>query len=218
MASPWPHVPRCSRRNRLARIGSQHQKPHPKWPPLGNKNSFRELWGRYNAVDWKYQDDAKCPRCGHASETTAHVTTCQDHDANKVFRKSMRQLKRYLTSQQTDPQIYRALTCSLRNWRKGRDLEPDQYDPAISRAVQSQTQIGWQDMIEGLVAAPWRQLQQTYYNNTQSRKTGKRWLIGLRTQLIRMGRRQWLHRNHVKHRTGRPRHLQCVHHPPFRWS
>ena len=162
-------------------------------------------------VAWRYQDDAKCPRCGHDQETTEHVTTCQDAEANKVFRKSLRRLKRYFKTTHTDPRIHRALVSSLRTWRKGREINTAQYDPEIQTAIHTQTQIGWQDMVEGLLAVSWRTLQQKYYDRHRSRQTGKKWLIGLRAHLIRLGRRQWLHRNKVKHRTGRPRHLLCVH-------
>ena len=161
-------------------------------------------------VNWKYQDDAKCPRCGHPEETTEHVSICHGRDANKVFRRSHKRLRRVLRKEDTDPRIQRALLSSLKRWRKSEPF-PTTADPDIQQAITQQTEIGWQALLEGLPSHKWAQLQQSYYSAKGSRRKGSRWMVTVLRALVRMGRRQWLHRNDVKHHTLKPRHEECRH-------
>ena len=52
-------------------------------------------------VEWKLQDDARCPRCNHPLETTAHASQCTGQGANEVWEESMEKLDTYFESTDT---------------------------------------------------------------------------------------------------------------------
>ena len=54
----------------------------------------------------------------------------------------------------------------------------------------------------------WARAQQAAYSATGSRRTGSAWAAKLLPKLVRVGRRQWLHRNHQKHNESRTRHAE----------
>ena len=159
-------------------------------------------------VGWKLQDDARCPRCNHPLETTAHATQCTGHGANQVWEESMEKLDSYFESTDTCPRISRALKTALNRWRDQQPQEWMEEDEDIVAALQAQTAIGWQDLLEGLPAKHWRELQELYYIETESRKSSKKWLLGLTKLFIRTGQKQWKHRNDYKHNKGKPRHIE----------
>lgn len=160
-------------------------------------------------VKWKYQEDAKCPRCGHAQEDTIHVTRCPAPAATQLFRKSIRKVRRLLKREQTEPQLRRTLIHALRTWRRLGHLDPSHYAPHFRTVINNQTRIGWQSLFEGLAATEWAKLQQVHYTNIGSRRTGNKWIQKVLKAMIRTGRKQWIHRNDVKHNTEQPRHKEC---------
>jgi hypothetical protein len=76
--------------------------------------------------------------------------------------------------------------------------------------VAQQKRIGWKQLIEGLAGTSWKLFQHNYYVEQKIRKSSNKWIKGLLTHLIRLGRKQWLHRNDVKHNTGRPRQKRMI--------
>ena len=98
----------------------------------------------------------------------------------------------------------------LKRWHLKQPVDPFQFPERVRSAIHQQTTIGWRGLIEGLPAQHWSIIQQQYYSQAGSRRSGKRWLQGLLPLLTRLGRNQWLHRNHCKHKTVRKRHLQYV--------
>ena len=156
-------------------------------------------------VSWKYQDDAQCPRCEHLQETTEHVSQCRGQDASKRFRKSLRQLRRKLRRARTSPSLRSAMLYALKRWHKGHVPDPSHTDAVAQEAITSQNQIGWQSLVEGQMSRHWIVEQQRYLRRKQSRSTGRAWARTILPSLVRLGRRQWLHRNHYKHKRGRPR-------------
>ena len=157
-------------------------------------------------VQWNYQDDATCPRCGHAQETTHHVSTCSGQKAHRLFKHSVRNLNRKLKQMHTDPEIRYTLVRCLHLWRKGKPIDPTVFPRSLHCAVNSQNKIGWQDLVEGQLSKHWRRLQQSYLSRQRSRKSSRRWATELLPKLVTLGRKQWLHRNDYKHRLGKPRH------------
>ena len=161
-------------------------------------------------VAWQYQDDAKCPRCGHPLETTSHVSQCQAQGAADVWRDSMDKVEQYLGNSNTDPRIQLALLQALNHWQQMLPQQWQEHDKDIVQALQAQQTIGWQDWLEGLPAMRWRTLQQYHYNLTDDDRTGKAWLTGLTKLLIQAGQKQWQHRNDYKHTKGQPRYKEMV--------
>ena len=99
----------------------------------------------------------------YALETTTHATQCTGHGANQVWEKLMEKLDSYFESTDTCPRISRALKTALNRWRDQQPQEWMEEDEDIVAALQVQTDIGWQDLLEGLPAQHWRTLQEHYY-------------------------------------------------------
>ena len=161
-------------------------------------------------VEWKYQDDACCPRYNHPLETTTHVTQCSGQGADEVWDESMKKVEKYFDDTDTCPRIRTAVPEALTKWRSLQPQDWSSHDPDIVEALQAQTTIGWQDWIEGLLAKHWRILQQHHYNLNDSQRTGKSWLKSLTKLLIKAGQKQWQHRNDYKHVKGQPRYKRMV--------
>jgi len=150
-------------------------------------------------VKWKYQDDDKCPRC-NASEDTAHVIQCQAEGANEVWSESMAKLTTYLVASRTHPDLQRALLKNLSRWRRGLLPCDDFQEAEVKQATQSQSLIGWKNLLEGLLSKQWHQVQQRHYNSLRGRKSAKRWIKGLFVRLHNLAWNQWDPHNDIKHR------------------
>ena len=161
-------------------------------------------------VKWKYQDDHKCPRC-NASEDTAHVLRCQAEGANEVWSESMAKLTTYLVESRTHPDLQRALLENLTRWRRGLSPCDDFQESEVKQTAQSQSLIGWKNLLEGLLSKQWRQVQQRHYNSLRCRKSAKRWIKGLFVRLHNLAWNQWDHRNDIKHRVRRTRQERMNH-------
>jgi hypothetical protein len=156
-------------------------------------------------VTWKYQTDDRCPRCGR-SESTTHVLTCTGQDASKMWQSNFEKLEQYLTDSDTFPPMQEAILTNLSLWRQSQLPNAYSDDPAVSQAVQSQSQIGWKNLLEGLPSAKWRQLQRRHYDSKRSRKSSRKWTRGFLLKLHHLAWNQWDHRNQIKHRVLRPRY------------
>ncbi len=146
---------------------------------------------------WKQRSSDACPRCGDSEDTT-HVWKCKGADADKVWDNAMIALEEWMVSVQTDPDVQEAIIAQLNNWRLGIDntyTVPFQLQPAVDQ----QTDIGWNNFLEGWVSFEWELVQQAYYDLIQSRRTGLRWLSSLIKKLWQVAWDMWEHRNGILH-------------------
>jgi hypothetical protein len=159
-------------------------------------------------VQWKYQDDPQCPRCGQR-EDSAHVVRCTGHEANVPWEQSMQDLKAYLEASKTSPSIAVAIPECIQLWRNQQPIVPATFPPDIRSTVAEQHSIGWQSLLEGLPSGRWRRVQLQFVVRQRLRQSNKRWMTGLLKKLVALGRGQWFHRNQMKHVTLRPRHKRA---------
>jgi len=85
----------------------------------------------------------------------------------------------------------------------------------MQRMLESQSMIGWRNLLEGLPSHYMRKLQQQHIIHNQLRSSGKKWTQAFLYKLFRLARLQREHRNEIKHRLKRPRHrrmIQQLHH------
>ena len=158
---------------------------------------------------WGHQDDAKCPRC-NANEDSTHVYQCKGCGADMVWESSINRVDDYLTKTSTHPDIQQCIIDGLQGWRQNNPIDPNNYDPVIRPAIVSQSNIGWQNMLEGAASIQWQQLQSSHYSTTGSRKSSKRWSTGLHKKLHHLAWHQWKHRNDTKFITKQPRHKKMI--------
>jgi hypothetical protein len=168
------------------------------------KHSSEECGVGTTLVHWKYQDDARCPRCNQ-NEDTEHVIKCTDQEATNIWNEHLTGIEQYLFSTDTDPSIIRCIVTGLHSWRSNSAVT--EYDVSDTKQTyNSQSEIGWHNFLQGLPSKRWKIAQQRYYNSIQSPASSKKWMTNLLNLFIKLGRALWEHRNEVKHRTKRPRH------------
>ena len=159
-------------------------------------------------VQWKFQADAHCPRCGQY-EDGAHVYRCRGQSADEVWTANLTKLRQYFHRTDTHPEVGDALVTAVSHWRGGLAIDLRQFSPSVQSALRQQHQIGWKNLLEGLAGTQWRQLQDQHLSASHLRASSRKWLRGTLTHLLRLGRGQWLHRNDEKHRILRPRHKRA---------
>jgi hypothetical protein len=165
-------------------------------------------------VEWKFQQNAICPRCPHQLETTQHVQQCQGYAANTTFNQSLDRLQAFLTKETTRPDLHDAIIHCLQKWRTRQPIQLRDYQEDIQQVVRQQHTIGWLDFMECLPAKGWQVLQRQYYQTEGIQKSSRRWLRGLLLQLHHMGHKQWRHRCDIKNNITQPNdhaHIDLLH-------
>ena len=107
-----------------------------------------------------------------------------------------------MRQQDTDPDIVEAITDILRNFQKTEEYDtyvPQGYSHDLQFCLNAQSHLGITNFLEGLLTYEWAVLQQQHYKKIGSRKTGRRWAVGLSTHLWKLVFHMWNHRNQVLH-------------------
>jgi hypothetical protein len=157
-------------------------------------------------VRWKIDKSDRCPMCGEP-EDHLHVPRCESASANATWSTQYDSLALWLDSNHTAPAIATAILGILSLVRNNdpdatfrySGLDPLAFLPSFGEACQAQLNIGPQGLLEGLLAAQWVQLQQTYLHSIGSRRRGVTWAKNLSCQLIQLGFRMWENRNKSFH-------------------
>jgi hypothetical protein len=100
------------------------------------------------------------------------------------------------------PGVRDAICSYLQAWRLGDTLPPVQDFAAIfglRAAIEAQSSLGWQALLEGCVASDWAAIQQKYYEWIGSRRSGRRWVSMLIRKLWEVAWDLWEHRNGIVH-------------------
>jgi hypothetical protein len=161
-------------------------------------------------VEWKHQNDAKCPRCQHPSEDAAHVQRCEGYSANEVFKKSISKLEEFLVSENTRPDLHDAIIQCITKWRRRQPIQLNDYQDDVQKVIRQQHKIGWLSMMECLPAKGWQQMQRQYYNEQHVRKSSRKWITGVLRHLFHIGHKQWKHRCDVKSNVTRPQETEFM--------
>lgn len=150
-----------------------------------------------NMVKWGYRKCSKCPRCGSDPETPEHVPACQQPESIEIWDKSVAALDNWLIRQQTDPTLRHQILLTLRSWKRGA-IDPLRYDK-FEQLWNEQATIGWDRFLNGFISKRWLTTQQMFYDRTQSKRTGRRWVSSLIQKIWDISWDQWRHRNEVLH-------------------
>ena len=145
--------------------------------------------------------ESSCPCCGSPMETTIHVLRCQSLSSRQQWVKGLKTLGKWMTSTSTDPEIQAAIYFALRQFNKEGNYET-YVDPSLPigelrDCVIAQSKIGWTGFLEGLISPKWAKVQQLYFRQIGSRRTGLRWATGLSKELWKLVFSMWDHRNSV---------------------
>jgi hypothetical protein len=149
--------------------------------------------------EWKMRESDECPMCEEV-ETARHVWECQFPEARLVRSKGLYQLRKWMQSQQTCPDILRIISARMSAWAYGTRSYPQRSThPRIQEALQDQDEIGWTNFLEGCVASEWTSVQDQYYKSISSRKSGRQWTIALIKKLFDVAWDLWEHCNGFAH-------------------
>ncbi len=125
----------------------------------------------------------------------------------------MDKLSTFMEEAHTHPSIQGAITDRLTAWRyQYPPAPPHSYGADVVIAVQTQDQIGWKSLMEGLPSNHWQHIQDNYYTaNNITNKKSSTWLRKLLHHLHQLAWKQWDHRNKHLHQEDGPRELKMDH-------
>ena len=152
--------------------------------PLGrrrfiSKYSARWLGTRSNLIRWGYRISARCQLCQQHDERVEHVLVCKNPRSNIHWYKVTLNLHQWFLKQDTDPGMAAILVRTLHAWRNNQPLPDTSHLGIWKDAFDHQSELGWQGFFEGFVSPKWAKYQQLHFNETNSRKTGRRWMVKL---------------------------------------
>ena len=73
------------------------------------------------------------------------------------------------------------------------------YHAGVTRAAREQVQIGLRNLPHGLLSKRWADLQFAHYQQTEQRRSGRKWEADVIKQLWLMSFKMWEHQNSVLH-------------------
>ena len=143
-----------------------------------------------------------CPRCKCMSENREHVLKCPEASARAHWKTQVTLLKNWCVKSDTHPDIIDALYDTLIYWQshKRSDHYVDySWDDDIAQTFRHQAKLGWNSFLDGLLSTRWAELQQSYYDETDSMKKGSKWAGTLSYRIWIAVHSMWMHRNSHLH-------------------
>jgi hypothetical protein len=117
-----------------------------------------------------------------------------------VWEKSITALRLWLQTKGTLPNFTAIICDRLSAWRYDRpNSVPMSNCPGLKRTIETQDQLGWRCLLEGVPAKGWAEIQEAYFGRKGSRRSGKRWLVAVLKKLSDIAWDQWEHRNGISH-------------------
>ena len=112
---------------------------------------------------WKFWDHDHCPRCNH-KENTKHVILCQLADAKSEWERLLHQYSQWLTEENTNPHIIKAIIHGLKSLHINSAPLTD-IDASVQEVYMQQSKIGWYFFILGFPSKYWAKIQHQYFCN-----------------------------------------------------
>jgi hypothetical protein len=146
----------------------------------------------------KERETDACPRCGEP-EDVEHVWRCQHH-TDSLWAKSLEDLRRWLDSNDSHPDITKLIIEGLSRWRTG-DTTPICVSGIswIQELERQQNRCGWRNFFEGFLISDWHDAVKQYLARLHSRKSPRRWISALIRKMWLIAWDLWEHRNGFLH-------------------
>jgi len=186
----WDVMSRCSS---LAK--SKFHRFIPKW--VSNQVAVGAVMARR-----KVRVQNGCPRCLCVTETREHILKCPEASARLLWKKQMLLIKEWCIKSNTHPDIIDALYDTLLHWQSHHNTNHYinlTWDEEIATTFRHQAKLGWNFFLEGIFSTQWARLQQSYYDDIESMKTGAKWAGTLSYRLWIAVHKMWMHRNDKLH-------------------
>ena len=157
---------------------------------------------------YKYQHHSNCPLCNDPLEDTTHVLRCKHKQATKTWEEQFKSFKTWIRKTSIHPDIADAIILNLKEWRAQR--VPRTLDNApreINRAILEQSQMGWQNFIEGFWTKSWLDIQNNYFKAMESPRSAILIMSKAQRRIWKIAWQMWLERNSHLH------NVKCSVHP-----
>lgn len=143
------------------------------------------------------RDSDTCPRCGEP-ENVQHIWRCK-HDTDELWATSMKGIRNWLMSNNTHPEMTRAIIESLNRLRTEDPSPVMTHIQWLQDLINKQSSCGWHNFFEGLLLKDWRVVMIHYISKNRSKKSPKRWITALIQKLWQVAWDLWEHRNGYLH-------------------
>jgi exonuclease III len=164
-----------------------------------------------NAQVNKYDKGKRtCSQC-QCKETQDHIMQCPSPTRQKWRIRTMRRLGKALKKFRTDPYLQKLIKQSLQEWLQNDfvDIIAEDYPDHYAAVIQTQQNIGWNQMVRGRWSSEWSYAQQRYLvrkkrvDNTiqdpTGRNSGEQWLQKVINFLWDESLDLWKMRNEEQH-------------------
>jgi len=145
--------------------------------------------GRFMKI-WGQRTTDACPQCGDPE-----VWICKHEGAQKLWNDALEDLRSWMESVNTDPDLSVCVISGLNSGREGMN----NHVTSSHLAALQQNDLGWNVAIEGWWSFEWAYMQDSFYQSMDSNKTGRRWMISLIEWVWQIAWELWTHRNEILH-------------------
>ena len=140
--------------------------------------------------------------CQQDNENTTHIIRCQSNSMKELRKELLSELKVWLESKETNPDITTFPCDGLYSWFQSPSYDIDQNaDVSTKIAFENQIIIEWESLQHVFLSTTLIRCQQQHYISLKRRKLGTRWGINLTIKLWQIIQKMWVHRNNVLHET-----------------
>ena len=143
-----------------------------------------------------------CPNCNRPDESTSHINRCPDVGRRAVRSESVKELKKWLECEQTDPSVTH-LICKYLNYHGDKKmlslLSNRSTSSKYRAAVLLHDALGWTNFLEGRISVMWVELRREDIRVRKLQRNEDSWARGLMRRLLQMTHQQWSYRNATVH-------------------
>jgi len=129
--------------------------------------------GRFMKI-WGQRDSDACSRCGEL-EDSRYVWICKHEGAQAIWKESLDDLQKWMDSVNTNSALVKTILEGLSIGYGGENVSTT----GKHLALLQQNDLGWGVAIEGWWSFEWANTQNSFYCETNSNRTGRRWMISL---------------------------------------
>ena len=139
---------------------------------------------------WKFRSNGQCPFCGVPNEDTKHMLQCTYPKGTERWKKSLTSLHNWMKRTSTRQDVMEAIINNLQAFRHGYPIHR-YYPQEIQAAITSQSHIGWENFLFGMISPQWHRLQHHEYKTLGTKHSSLKWAGHLIKHLWDIVWQQW---------------------------
>jgi hypothetical protein len=143
-----------------------------------------------------------CPNCNCADESTSHINRCPDAGRRAVRSESVKELKKWLECEQTDPSVTHQICTYLNHYgdKKMLSLLPNRSTYSkYKAAILLHDALGWTNFYRRAQSVMWVELRREDIRVRKLQRNEDSWARGLMRRLLQMTHQQWSYQNATVH-------------------